>query len=797
MRHEHWTRRATRRLAGAIRTTCSTSWHLHRTPIGATGLSLVCALALYGSWQLTHWGPRADQTVIGDILLIPALLTAIWATLWASHRCRAWPRLHRAWRLLGLALAVACAGIALQSVFDAVGVSSAPSIADIIELLFYPIAFIAVMAFPSPPRVGLARAQLGLDVAVIAIGGASVVIYLIVGPDAITGDHHPMLTAVSIAYPVGDLILLVAVASLLFRESPHSARWALRLLCIGIGTIAAADLIAGYLALHPGTRGGALANGISMLAIAITAMAAATQQTIREPERTSPPGPLVSWLPYFAMALGFGVLLYVDRHDRLYPDLTITLVTFALAILVSIRQLIGQLALTRAHDALRHHALHDALTGRPNRLLIMDRTEQLLARGRRERLPVAVMFIDVDGFKHINDVFGHAAGDVLLRAVADRLAHVVRRGDTVGRLGGDEFVVVLDHQDLTVTAEIVAERILEALRVPIEIPGPPARAITISASIGIATGLPHAADELLRDADTALYQAKRTGRNRYVRFRPEMHDAEESRLDIEMGLRSAVENDEFILVYQPVVALDSMRIVGVEALIRWDHPWRGVLLPDAFIPVAEQTGLIVPIGRWVLEEACRAIAECRSRGHRIGVAVNVSARQLDDTIILNDVRRALNASGLEPAALTLEITETAIMASLEHAAVTLAGLRALGVRVAIDDFGTGLSSLAYLRRLPIDAFKIDRSFIAGIADGGRSAAVVHTLIQLGKSVDVEIVAEGIESAAQLAFLQSERCELGQGFLLAHPIAIDDLEGSLEHGVVDARRGCRHVTCRVS
>jgi diguanylate cyclase (GGDEF)-like protein len=430
---------------------------------------------------------------------------------------------------------------------------------------------------------------------------------------------------------------------------------------------------------------------------------------------------------------------------------------------------------------LRHQALHDALTGLPNRVLALDRAEQMLARARRQHVPVAALYIDVDGFKHVNDTFGHAAGDELLRIVATRLAGVVREGDTAARLSGDEFVVLVEGSALDGGAELVAERLLEVLRQPydIDMNEKLGRQLSITPSIGVAVGMRGDAVELLRDADLALYEAKAAGRNCYVLFESGMQTAAQDKLTLEMELAEALESKQLFLLYQPTFDLQSESVIGVEALIRWCHPTRDVIPPIEFIPIAEESGLIVPIGRWVLQEACRQAATWHEQGHQIGMSVNVSGRQLDHDKLIEDVRQALEQSGLDPNALTLEITETTLMRDAAATARRLQELKQLGVRIAIDDFGTGYSSLAYLRQFPVDALKIDRSFIGGIAASKEAAALIRTLVQLGKTLQIETLAEGIEDQIQLETLQREHCDHGQGFLFSRPLDVSAVEAFLQ------------------
>jgi len=436
--------------------------------------------------------------------------------------------------------------------------------------------------------------------------------------------------------------------------------------------------------------------------------------------------------------------------------------------------------LTRREDELAFLATHDSLTGLPNRTLILDRVEQMLARAARSQTPVAALFIDVDNFKSINDTLGHPVGDELLRAVAARLQGVVRNADAVGRLGGDEFVVISEELSMAAGPELIAERLLEALKHPFKLGADGETRLTVTASIGIAAGERQSAEELLRDADIAMYRAKWDGKNRYTVFDTDMQDTMQTRMELEMDLRDALGSDQFFLLYQPTFDLSEMKPNGVEALIRWKHPARGIVQPDAFIPLLEETGLIVEVGKWVLDEACRQATEWRAAGHAIDIAVNVSGRQLDTDQLVTDIESALSNSGLDPAALTIEITETTLMRNADETARRLATIKQSGVRIAIDDFGTGYSSLAHLQRFPVDALKIDRSFIAGMKENKEGETLIHTLVQLGKALSIETFAEGIEEHHELSLLQGESCDSGQGFLFARPLDVHATERFFRH-----------------
>jgi diguanylate cyclase (GGDEF)-like protein len=427
---------------------------------------------------------------------------------------------------------------------------------------------------------------------------------------------------------------------------------------------------------------------------------------------------------------------------------------------------------------LHHRALHDPLTNLANRDLILDRAEQMLARGRRDGVAVAALFVDLDNFRGVNDTLGHSAGDEVLAELAGRLEQAVGSDESIGRLGGDEFVILAEGTSLADGAEAIAQRLLDAVSAPFVLDHQGA-GLRISASIGIASGVRDSAEDLLRDADIALNAAKAAGKGRALVFEPAMHTAVRGRLDLELDLRLALEDDQFFLVYQPIFDLLTLRPTGVEALLRWRHPTRGVVAPMEFIPLLEETGMIVAVGREVLHKACAQTRLWRSHGLDLDVAVNASAIQLDSDTLDDDVDRALTDSALEPRFLTIEMTETALMRDASETVRRLRSLKGLGVRLAIDDFGTGYSSLAYLQQFPIDVIKVDRSFITAMTTPG-GGALVHSMIELAKALDLEIVAEGIEEDHQLSQLQAESCDTGQGFLLARPLEVGDVEPFFAH-----------------
>ncbi len=435
--------------------------------------------------------------------------------------------------------------------------------------------------------------------------------------------------------------------------------------------------------------------------------------------------------------------------------------------------------LVQRTSQLHHQALHDPLTGLPNRALVMDRIEQMLARDRRLDAPGALLFIDLDDFKNVNDTLGHGAGDRLLIAVSARLSSALRDADTIGRMGGDEFVVLLDGSSLDVAPELVAQRLLDIMRQPFELDDAMMLPLTVNLSIGIATGDRDTAGQLLRDADIALYHAKAAGKNRYETFDPQLQTTISRRLDLEFDLRSALTSNQYRLVYQPIYNLADLTVVGVEALLRWDHPTLGVVSPDEFIPILEQTGQIREVGRWVLHEACRQMATWHGRGDTLDISVNVSGRQLDDDSITDDVLDALESSGLDPTTLIIEVTETALMRNVEATATRLRAIKELGgVRVAVDDFGTGYSSLAYLRQFPVDCLKIDRAFTSAVTSSPESRALIDTLVQLGKDLGLSTLAEGVETTDEMDILRTANVHQAQGFLMSRPLDPATLEEQL-------------------
>jgi diguanylate cyclase (GGDEF)-like protein len=442
----------------------------------------------------------------------------------------------------------------------------------------------------------------------------------------------------------------------------------------------------------------------------------------------------------------------------------------------------------QVEEQLRHNAFHDGLTDLANRALFMDHLQLALARaGRHEGYCFAVLFLDLDRFKVINDSLGHVVGDKLLVGIARRLETVVRPGDTVSRLGGDEFTILLDDLGDAGEAEVVAGRLLRELAMPYNLGG---HEVFISVSIGVALSANgyQRPEDILRDADTAMYRAKQLGKARYEVFDQTMHARAVDRLEMERDLRRSVERREMFLQYQPIVSLDTGAVRGFEALARWRHPERGVIPPAKFIPIAEETGMIIPIGIWVLGEACRQIRrwqELYPANEPLTISVNLSGKQFMQRDLLEQVEAVLRQTGLDPGSLKLEITESVVMDNIETATRTLERLRALGVELSIDDFGTGYSSLSYLQRFPVSTLKIDRSFVSRMTESEGTAEIVKTIMTLAQNLGMGVVAEGVETELQREQLKALECEFGQGYYFARPMDDDDAEELLRSRLKEA------------
>ncbi|MFM0514815.1 putative bifunctional diguanylate cyclase/phosphodiesterase [Paraburkholderia sp. RL17-373-BIF-A] len=516
---------------------------------------------------------------------------------------------------------------------------------------------------------------------------------------------------------------------------------------------------------RPLRAGAAIVMGFAIVGMHYTGMVAA-QFPIGSVCRAARDGGDVGWLAIVIIIVTLAVL-------------AIALIISVLDLRLESRTAILAISLAEANQELTYLALHDNLTKLPNRVLLEDRLDRAIQSANRENSRFALMFMDLDGFKTVNDAYGHHIGDLLLVEVAQRIGLNVRSQDTIARVGGDEFVLLAGVAE-PADAATLADKVLRVIQEPFQVAD---RLLRISTSIGIAIypGDGARQDDLLTNADAAMYHAKALGRNTYCFFEASMNANVHEQLQLMQDLRLALERHELILQYQPKFTAPNGPVVGVEALVRWSHPTRGLIAPDQFIPLAEKTGLIVPIGEWVLDEACRQISEWREAGRRDWtMAVNLSALQFGHASLIQTVRDALKRYALEPGCLTLEVTESTAMRDADASLRILQQLRGMGVNISIDDFGTGYSSLLYLKRLPASELKIDRGFIRDLARDTEDAAIVSAIVALGQTLNLNIVAEGVETAAQQEFLTRLGCDSLQGFLLGRPMSAEQLIETLSH-----------------
>ncbi len=736
-------------------------------------------------------------------------------------------RLGIAWGILALAAFLYAAGDGTWAYLEVIrNEAPFPSLADALYLVYYPVFLVGVALLLTKPATTGELINNGLDLAIILAAAILGFGNFLIGPIIQSNAGATSLEqGILAAYPVGDLVMLGALLLILYNE-PETSRVSkpstspktldqstipVLLLAGGMLIMIISDCIYSYQSLL-GTyeSGGPLDLGwvVANLVIGMAGVAQwATLQPLN-PIGVYQPGPVfLTWakqvktyLPYVWLLGAFALLVAGALTPLPMSFLSIALGVGVILTLVLSRQVIALSANTRLNLQLKHQAtmledanrdlnleiaerlrvqeklaydvLHDQMTGLANRRLFLDRLGQAIKRSKRRReMSFAVLFLDLDTFKVINDSLGHSFGDRLLVSVGKRLETALRSGDTVARFGGDEFAILLDDLDNEELAVRIADKIRDMIGEPFHLEG---HDVHITASIGIASDLTKYdhADDLLRDVDLAMYQAKALGKARCALFRVAMRDQVFSRLSLEEGLRRALANGEFRLFYQPITSLESDRIVSLEALLRWFHPELGILLPVEFLPVAEESDLILPIGDWVLGEACRQLKEWRDRYENmqdVTVNVNISNREFAQPSLVDKVCRALQANGLEGPAIRLEITERVLVENYLTANRVISGLNALGVQVEIDDFGTGYSALSYLHQLPITAIKIDKSFISDMRNNRKGLGLVRAIVSMARELGMDTIAEGIETGEQLNELKGLLCGYGQGYLLSHPL----------------------------
>ncbi|GAA0275011.1 hypothetical protein GCM10009539_73460 [Cryptosporangium japonicum] len=734
-----------------------------RTGRASAASVLACALLLVvqQAWFVGRWhGPQVSALVTDATYLPLAVVFTVLAARVAVSK-RQERRTRRAWRVITAAfvcqLAAHCSWFAQEHLLHTTGY---PSAADYFFLLFSPFMFAGLMMLPGQHRSHRQRQKLALDTLIVGAGGFIAIWYLLLGPILNAPGLTAWERAFTAALPIGDLLLVLAVSAALLRRHQSETPAPLRLLAGAIAMTVVADVSYSWIQLHGGFTGGSWPDLLWLGGCFLLVVAA--DQQYRRPRRATPrrrDRTVVFVLPYAASVGAYLLLAEQSSHLPLDPYGGMILGSAVLTLLVMARQF-------HALRDNREMAVTDGLTGLANRTLIAERLDQLAGQPIRPGSHTAVMLVDLDSFKPINDTFGHEAGDAVLVATADALRTVIRGGDLAGRLGGDEFVVLMHGLPSRETAGTIAARLLEALRTPV-IFGE--HVLMVESSIGVLVREdPDASGEtLLQQADTALYAAKRAGRGRFEYYSEELDTKAR-----EAELRGAVAADELVVYFQPAVALATGELRGVEALVRWNHPVRGLLGPGAFIELAEETGAVVPLGTWVLRAACREAAGWRAdtpAADELRLSVNLSPKQVAQADLVRTVESILAETGFPPDRLTLEITESVILRPDPLTIGRLEALRDLGIDLAVDDFGTGYSALSYLRSLPVSVLKIDRSFVTGIADDPEARSVCEAVVHLGGAFRMTVVAEGIETAEQAAALIEMGCTIGQGFYFHRPL----------------------------
>jgi diguanylate cyclase len=714
---------------------------------------------------------------LGGSLFVLLGVTAAASTTRALRRYR--PGLRWPWIASCAAMVLWVLGGAAREVTGSLGdlTSDRALLPDLLTAPGYLLFALGIWGIARARRHGIAgEVDAVLDGMLAALGGLVAAWVYLIEP-ALVQEHSPLrVRLVLAAYPLLSILVTGLVARLAFSPSAR------RTPAFGFLVVACTLLLVGdvlYMLAESGAV--ALPRAIVDLPYALaflgysTAVLHPSMRSLSLRVEAREAAPRRGRMATIAVALAVPVLVTLAPVPHGADTQVTGGLVLLLAVLAGVRVYRALRSHARAEVRLARQATHDALTGLPNRILVREHIEAALSSSDPR---LALVFLDVDRFKLVNDTYGHSVGDELLVAVGERLRGVVRPSDVVARIGGDEFVVVLHHLDERTAIE-AAERLRSAFEAPFVVRGELVHT-TASFGVAIADGIHETgAEALIANADTAMYWAKDSGRDGVSAFDRAMRDQVAARLTIENALRDAVERDQLRLHYQPVVDLDGRRVSGVEALLRWEHPSLGLVSPVTFIPIAEDSGAIVPIGAWVIEEACRQLAAWRRDGMDLDVAVNVSARQLRDPGLVPTIRRCLETEDLPASALVVELTESALIDDPGKASEVLQEVRALGVRVSIDDFGTGYSSLGYLRQFPVDCVKIDRSFVEHVDDAGSAdVPLVSAILAMSGALELRTVAEGIERDEQVAVLRQLGCRWGQGYLFSKPTTADLLPAAV-------------------
>ncbi len=763
---------------------------------GATAGIAAILLGLFLIWMASHPGDHRSTTDI-DVVVKLAVAALAAASCFVFGR-RASPQVRLAWMWTGAFATVWAVGAAVLTWYDFARNRTVPfpSAADAGFLVALPLAAIGALLFSSVPGLGVSRARMLLD-GIIVAGSLLIVSWATaLGTVYHSGSGSVFSQAVGLAYPISDVIVATVAISVL-AQGRSRQRVPLVLLVVGLLCLTVGDSSLAYLSHIASFRYATLVDASRVGGFLLVALA-----PVWPPERITTardevegPSPWQVALPYLFVALAiFAAVLkgtqssHVDLFD-LIDGLCVMAAVLTRLVLTLVENLRLTSQMRHAVTTLRanqvelvHYALHDSLTGLPNRVLFGDRIEHALARRSSPTRRAAVMLCDLDSFKDVNDTLGHPSGDEVLIAAADRLSSCVRPADTVARIGGDEFAILIDDASGVDEVASVAARVCSAMRTPFTVAG---RDFIVQVSVGIAMANQYdtRSEKLLQDADVALYATKDAGGDDYTFFEPRLGKAYVDRLGLQAELSAALEKGELFMEYQPVVELASGHTVGVEALLRWRHPRRGVLKPVDFLPVAENSGIAVQIGTWALGEALQQLRGWRQRtpaAAHLWTAVNVSARQLASGDLVSAVSKAIDASGLEPESLHIELTESAVIDLVDWSLVVLRDLKKLGAALEIDDFGTGYSSLAYLKQLPIDGVKIDRVFVDGLGTDGRDAVIIEAVVSLAHALQLKVATAGVETSRQFEWLRTLGCDYGQGYQWSSPLSAADLERWLTH-----------------